>query len=634
MDSPVVHSDSAWARELMAGFRPPTRVHAGVATTRTERGMTRRIAIPAIAAVVLVAGSVMLLARHLQQGGDDLYRAAEQACNRGQYADAVRLFDRMATEFPSHGKADDALYRLGYVYRNFLNEPQLALDAYGRLVKLYGKSGSPWVKHAMREIADIYKGQQEYDQALEQFASIIAQFGSDPTIHAETALQMAHTFYEQGKAEPATAACQEVLGLRGSLDAQQSEALTLMAHVALDIERDPAEAQRCLEQVIREHPESSGVKDAQKELAWIRQRYPGQGTAGVESGLPDSVPEPSLPSGEAVLVDLRRDVPGGVEDTGLFECLRVLCAAQGQVVSSNKLAGFSGQPFAFFYGDQRRLDTVRAAATDPVYAATERAGVGGARLLTCPSDDLGIRTLKSQLHRGLAALVPLVIGGKPTWRIVSGYDPARGEIYLFSATSRYEAMSGDEFRRAWSSPLRPAVSLPGHKDVGAFPMYIVEGPVAKCNAASAVECSVADGVKLLRGDVSVGDSVSGAAGFERLAADLAGLADGSLSESDQRELADWCGRPLGEFARRRGLAADHLELWRDAVYTTSADKAHITRAIELLRQSQHLLQELGGAYTRARDGTGSTEGGGSPQDLATKLANLDRQIAKELQATL
>jgi TolA-binding protein len=634
MDSLVVHSDSAWTRELIAGSRVLARFPAGVATTRTERGMTRRIAILAIAAVVLVAGSVMLLARHLQQGGDDLYTAAEQACNSGQYADAVRLFDRMATEFPGHSKADDALYRLGYVYRNFLNEPQLALDAYGRLAKLYGKSGSPWVKHAMREIADIYKADQEYDQALEQYASIIAQFGGDPSIHAEAELQMAHTYYEQGKAEPAKAACQEVLGLQGPLDAQQAEALTLLAHVSLDIERNPADAQSCLERVIREHPDSSGVKDAQKELAWIKATYPGQVVAGSESPLPDGGSEPGPPSAGAVLVDLPRDIPGGVEDAGLFECLRVLCAAQGQVVSAKKLAGFSAQPFAFFYSPERRLDTVRAASTDPVYAATERAGVKGARLLACPTDDLGVRTLKSQLHRGLAVLVPLVVGGRPTWRIVRGYDPARGEIYLFSATSRYEAMSGDEFRRAWSSPLRPSVSLPGRKDTGAFPMYVIEGPGGKFNAASAVECSVADAVELLGGEVKVGDCVSGAVGFESLADDLAGLADGSLSESDQRELADWCGRPLSEFATRRGLAADHLALWGDDVYTSSGDKAHIARAVELLRQSQHLLQELGGAYTRARDGTGSTEGGGSPQDLATKLANLDRQITKELRATL
>lgn len=45
-----------------------------------------------------------------QDAADSLYRAARRALNRGEYAEAARLFDRVARGYPESGYAPDALY--------------------------------------------------------------------------------------------------------------------------------------------------------------------------------------------------------------------------------------------------------------------------------------------------------------------------------------------------------------------------------------------------------------------------------------------------------------------------------------------------------------------------------------------
>jgi hypothetical protein len=70
------------------------------------------------------------------------------------------------------------------------------------------------------------------------------------------------------------------------------------------------------------------------------------------------------------------------------------------------------------------------------------------------------------------------------------------------------------------------------------------------------------------------------------------------------------------------------------VFEPGAEQESLSQAIELLRDSARLLKELGVAYGRALEGTGPVEGGGSPQDIARSLAELEVQIADALEGGL
>jgi tetratricopeptide (TPR) repeat protein len=599
--------------------------------------MPRRVAALCIGIVVLVAAGMMLWARHVQQGGDDLYADAERASNRGQYADAARLFDRMSREFPHHPKAGDALYRLGYVYRNFLGDPKLALEAYERLVNLHGRSGSPWVKYALREIADIRKSTQDYYGALEEYEAVLAGYGKEPETVAETYLDIARTWFELGKPGSVRKTCDAILGMSAAPEPDRVEAMRLLARTSLDLESNPRDAVELYQRIINECDAASpACRDAQKELAYLRATYPDiESSAGrsAPTGPALAPPGGSPLSTKAVLVELPRSLPGGTEDAGLIQCVRILCAARGRVVNTVKLEGFSTEAFALRYSSSRRLQALYVTGTDPVVVACQRAGVSGARLIRSPSESLAMVALKAQLHNGGAVVVPLALGGHPTWRIVQGYDPTRGEFYLYTTTGRYEAVGGDDMRRAWRNVARPAVLSAEGRDPGGYVMYVVNGPSHATDTASVVKSSLSDAVALLRGGAKLGDFSSGAPAFKALAKDMQAACDGSADASEVEELTDWCNRAIPELRRRVGVASAFLQTWRESVFTGDA-RRHIGRAIDLLGDADTLLGDLGPALAHAREGTGPIEGGGSPQALAARLAELCDQVARALDSAL
>ena len=68
---------------------------------------------------------------------DILYLRAEIAIQRQQYAEADRLLDQIATQFPDELLGDDALFRRARLQEERLNDPLTAMDLYQQLLKQY-----------------------------------------------------------------------------------------------------------------------------------------------------------------------------------------------------------------------------------------------------------------------------------------------------------------------------------------------------------------------------------------------------------------------------------------------------------------------------------------------------------------
>ena len=68
---------------------------------------------------------------------DILYLRAEMAIQRQQYAEADRLLERIATQFPEELLGDDALFRRARLQEERLNDPLTAMDLYQQLLKQY-----------------------------------------------------------------------------------------------------------------------------------------------------------------------------------------------------------------------------------------------------------------------------------------------------------------------------------------------------------------------------------------------------------------------------------------------------------------------------------------------------------------
>jgi len=63
---------------------------------------------------------------------DDLWKLGSQAFEAGRYHDAVEIFKRLHTSFPTHDRADDAIYFKGQSYTN-LKDWEKAIGAYQQL---------------------------------------------------------------------------------------------------------------------------------------------------------------------------------------------------------------------------------------------------------------------------------------------------------------------------------------------------------------------------------------------------------------------------------------------------------------------------------------------------------------------
>lgn len=602
--------------------------HQGhAADMRTKGLLTRRVAQVLVALVALGATGAMIWARY-PRGVDELWSQAESADQKGQYLDAARAFERLAEEYPTHPRTPEALYRLGYVEKSYLNNPEAALAAYGRLVR--GPGDNKWKRRALAEIGGIYRSQQDYDQAISAYESLESQYSSDAPTRAQARLQLAQTYFQMEDAAQARASCEKVRDMQDADPPDRVRALRLLSRVAEKLEGDPRAAMDPLVQIIGDFPNTADAEEALRDLAFLRSRESTSAASPAAAAAASAKVGPAAPSSQALWVELPQSIPGGVRDQGLLECLRVLCAQQGAVVSEEKLAGLSGQAFSFWYSSSERLRGDRVYLQDPAETAAKRVGLTGAKLLTARDETSALTLLKQQIHRKHAVLIPMTLAGKPTWRIVTGYDPAQSEFLLYSASGRYEAVGAAEFRSAWTSPSAPAVRTKGAPPAK-YSMYVVQEGRKPSSGVDGAKAALREAVPVLRG-TSTGGYVSGAKAFRQLSSDFARLADGKLDEPDAGEVTAWCGRPLSELRARRESARKYVEVWRDALFPDGAQREKADRVTALLGDSVELLSRLGDAYARAGAGSGPSEGGGSPSDLANKLAEIDEEIAAALDA--
>jgi FimV-like protein len=604
--------------------------HAANAENLRTRGLvTRRTAQILIALVALAATGAVIWARH-PRGGDELYEQAISAYDGCQYADAARLFERLATEYPTHPRASDSLCQLGYVERSFLNNPEAALAAFSRVAGQPGKS--EWKLQALKQIGYIQRSLQNYDEAVRAYESLEFQFADDLRTSTDARLELAQTYVEMGDAPQARASCQKVFESEGVARADTIRALRLLARVSDKLEGDSNAAVDALTQIIRLYPNTADADQAQRDLAYIRSQMSVPASAKPKPDGAGAGGAGARPSSQALLVDLPQDIPGGAHEEGLLECLHVLCAAQGTVLSEDKLATLTGQAFAFWYGTRDRLRGDRVYTDDPVELAGKRLGLTGVQKLTARSEAEAMTLLKGKINGKLAVLVPLTLGGRPTWRIVTGYDPAQSQFLLFAETGRYVAVDAAEFKAAWTNPAAPAIRVGGAQPAK-YTMYVVAPGRKTTDGVSGAKTSFQSAVEILRGS-SAGNYVSGAKAFRLLADDFAKASDGTLQDADVSELTSWCGRPLSDLSARRAAAKKQIDTWTPLLFRSTAAQEQASRASELLGDSIELLSRISGAYARARDGSGPIEGGGSPSDLATKLADIDEQIADALDRAL
>ncbi|MBI5184267.1 MAG: tetratricopeptide repeat protein [Nitrospinae bacterium] len=101
----------------------------------------------------------------------EILRSAENEWNQRRYNNSVEKYRQLVEQYPNGKYVDDALFRLGEIYRLNLEQEKEALVYFYRLVK---KESPKYKISAQENIANIYQHDlRDYDQAIIEYSKLI-----------------------------------------------------------------------------------------------------------------------------------------------------------------------------------------------------------------------------------------------------------------------------------------------------------------------------------------------------------------------------------------------------------------------------------------------------------------------------
>jgi TolA-binding protein len=198
--------------------------------------------------------------------GQAQYRAGECLMQKKQWAEAVKrlLPFRDSPEFQNlAGVSDRALLRLGHAYAH-LNDWNQSRQAHEVLTQRFGNS--PWVHEARYGIGWAWQQQKQYDQAVNAYSQVTANTLTETAAKAQ--LQIGLCRLEQKRYAEAGNA---LLVVPFTYDYPELSAVALLeAARAFTEQRQPGQARRLLERVIRDHPRTPWAEAARDRLAALK----------------------------------------------------------------------------------------------------------------------------------------------------------------------------------------------------------------------------------------------------------------------------------------------------------------------------------------------------------------------------
>ncbi len=394
---------------------------------------------------------LVVLAALLATGGcstkpQRLYRRAEAFFAQGQYELAARDYARIVQEAPRDALADDALYKLAYLYREELGNPLAALQVYRRLADDYENSN--YVDDALFWMVYLQRRHlEDPDLVVATCREIDERFSADKDLRGRAHLEAAGAYADAGRLTDARGhytRISEQFSTRPSIAAQ---ALLMLANIAHKAAEDPTESRALYERVVELYPNTQAAVAAREALGWL---YYDDKTQADKASLD------ALRKQARVLSDVPPiEANAGQPAMELLAAMRSLLRQAGVEVSLDQLVVTSGLSFTFSFSLEHP-QSAQAFYRNPLANIAEQMGFGY-NLWTSAA---GGNVLESATGC-LANNRPLVIAyGSPTahWCMITGHRPADKELYLLKpGASGAMKLSPDEFLRVWRASQVPSL---------------------------------------------------------------------------------------------------------------------------------------------------------------------------------
>ena len=174
-----------------------------------ENQNTEKYFWPCVIKLVFFAGllSLCLTACGNARAGRQ-FEIGQQLHSQGAYLEAIRNWEIILSSWPKSRYADQALHRIGTTYYAELDQPDRALDAFGRLVKDYPDS-----QYAPQDeilVAGIYRSQRQFAKALAEYYRFLHKFPEDESA-PEVWYNMITCLFEVGQYEAMRAQAQDMM---------------------------------------------------------------------------------------------------------------------------------------------------------------------------------------------------------------------------------------------------------------------------------------------------------------------------------------------------------------------------------------------------------------------------------------
>ncbi|MBD3292881.1 MAG: tetratricopeptide repeat protein [Armatimonadia bacterium] len=405
-----------------------------------------------------IAGVLTVLVLTLLVGctsrAERLYRRAETFLAQGQHTMAAEEYQRIVTEEPDSDLADDALYKLAYVYAEELDQPTVGLVKYRALADSY--PGSPWVDDALMRVMAIQRETLNDPAAVRRtWGEVCKRFEGRKKLCARGLLEVARAHFDAENYVMAAATSDELSADYPDQQTACAQAALLHARASERMGLDQAEVEALYESVIERYPDTHAAAMAKRNIGW---NY--------------YVKREEHAQEQAAEVERRSRVIGGVpahaeRGTRLLQAVSALRAAlahRGEHRSMEWLVCLHGAPFAVMFDPGRPSAAANALQANPFEIITEALGFAHNKF-----SGASAKSAFDTVHQALLQGHPVLLrhGSPARWVIVTGYDMRDGRVlYMPPGREAYAASSRDEFLSGWR-----AGSGDGSGVAGAEPFY-------------------------------------------------------------------------------------------------------------------------------------------------------------------
>lgn len=402
----------------------------------------------------LIVGLALVVLAGCTTRSERLYRRAETFLAQGQHEMAAEEYRRIVSEEPDSALADNALYKLAYVYAEELGQPTIGLAHYRALIDNY--PDSPWVDDALMRVMSIQRRTLNDPEAVRRTWGELQERFSDRTgLCARGLLEVARAYFDAENYAMAAATSIELTTRYHEELTSCSQAALLHARAAERMGIEQAEVEQLYETLIERYPDTHAAAMAKRNIGWM---YYGKREEQQQQ--------------RAAEVERRSRVIRGVpahpaRETPLLQAVSTLRAALGhrnEQRSMEWLVALYGSPFAIVFDARQPAAGANPLPSNPFEVLTETLGFAYNKFSGSTAEGAF-----ETVHQAVLQGHPVIVrhGSPPRWIIVTGYDLREERVHFMPpGRDSYATTTREQFLAGWRTG-----SGRGSGAAGAEPFY-------------------------------------------------------------------------------------------------------------------------------------------------------------------